>query len=107
FGAAASAAKLLGLSRSAVTHALGIAASMSAGIRVNFGSMTKPLHAGRAAENGVVAVELASRGFTAGDDPLDGEWGFFQVHGRGADLARIVSTLGKPYSIVEPGVSIK
>src|SRR5262245_2640800 len=107
FGAAASAAKLLKLSPAACAHALGIGASMSAGIRVNFGSMTKPLHAGRAAENGITAVELASRGFTAGDDPLDGEWGYFQVLGGGADLARIVSTLGRPYSIVEPGVSIK
>jgi 2-methylcitrate dehydratase PrpD len=107
FGAAASAAKLLQLGPAATTHALGIAASLSAGIRVNFGSMTKPLHAGRAAENGVTAVELASKGFTAGDDPLDGEWGFFQVHGGGADLARLVPALGKPYSIVEPGVSIK
>jgi 2-methylcitrate dehydratase PrpD len=107
FGAAASAAKLAKLSRAATAHALGIAASLSAGIRVNFGSMTKPLHAGRAAENGVTAVELASRGFTAGDDPLDGEWGFFQVHGGGADLARIVPVLGTPYSIVDPGVSIK
>ena len=78
FGAAASAAKLLKLSPAATAHALGIAASMSAGIRVNFGSMTKPLHAGRAAESGVTAVELASRGFTAGDDPLDGEWGYFR-----------------------------
>jgi 2-methylcitrate dehydratase PrpD len=107
FGAAASAARLLKLSRAATAHALGIAASLSAGIRVNFGSMTKPLHAGRAAENGVTAVELASRGFTAGDDPLDGEWGYLQVTAGGADLARIVSTLGKPHSIVDPGVSIK
>jgi 2-methylcitrate dehydratase PrpD len=107
FGAAASAAKLLKLPPPKIAHALGIAASMSSGIRVNFGSMTKPLHAGRAAENGVTAVELASRGFTAGDDPLDGEWGFFQVLGGGADLARIVPALGKPHSIIEPGVSIK
>ncbi len=107
FGAAASAAKLLKLSPAATAHALGIAASMSAGIRVNFGSMTKPLHAGRAAESGVTAVELASRGFTAGGDPLDGEWGYFQVLGGGADLPRLVSTLGTPHSIIEPGVSIK
>jgi 2-methylcitrate dehydratase PrpD len=107
FGAAASAARLLHLSPTATAHALGIAASMSAGIRVNFGSMTKPLHAGRAAENGVTAAELASRGFTAADDALDGEWGFFQVLGGGADVSRIVQTLGKPYSILEPGVSFK
>ena len=106
-GAAASAASLLDLDARATAHALGIAASMSAGIRVNFGSMTKPLHAGRAAENGVVAAELARRGFTAGDDPLDGEWGFFQVLGGGADTSRLIPALGKPFSIVEPGVSVK
>jgi len=107
FGAVASAARLLKLSPGQLAHALGIAASMSSGIRVNFGSMTKPLHAGRAAENGVTAAELASRGFTAGDEPLDGEWGFFQVLGGGADVARIVPMLGNPFSIVEPGVSVK
>ena len=107
FGAAASAAKLLKLAPTSVAHALGIAASMASGIRVNFGSMTKPLHAGRAAANGIVAAELASRGFTAGDDGLDGEWGFFRVFGGGADVARIVPALGQPPSIVDPGVSFK
>jgi 2-methylcitrate dehydratase PrpD len=107
FGGAASAAKLLKLTPAQTAHALGIAASMSSGIRVSFGSMTKPLHAGRAAENGVTAAELASRGFTAGDDALDGEWGFFRVFGGGADVARIAATLGKPYSIVDPGISFK
>src|SRR5205807_7755137 len=107
FGAAASAAHLMKLSPAQTAHALGIAASMSSGIRLNFGSMTKPLHAGRAAENGVTAAELASRGFTAGDDGLDGEWGFFQVMGGGADVSRIVPALGKPFSIVDPGVSVK
>ena len=47
------------------------------------------------------------RGFTGGDDGLDGQWGFFQVLGGGADLDRLVPVLGKPYSIVSPGVSIK
>src|SRR5262245_456766 len=107
FGAVAGAAKLLKLSAAQLPHALGIATSMSSGIRVNFGSMSKPLHAGRAAENGVTAAELASRGFTAGDEALDGEWGFFQVLGGGADLPRIMATLGRPFSIVDPGVSFK
>lgn len=107
FGAVASAARLLNLPAAKLRHALGIAASMSSGIRVNFGSMTKPLHAGRAAENGVTAAELASRGFTAGDEPLDGEWGFFQVLGGGADVPRIAPALGNPFSIVDPGVSVK
>src|SRR5262249_53503908 len=107
FGSTGAAARLLKLSAAQARHALGIGASMSAGIRVNFGSMTKPLHAGRAAENGITSVELASRGFTAGDDPLDGEWGYFQVLGGGADRARIVSALLRPYWLVEPDVWIR
>jgi 2-methylcitrate dehydratase PrpD len=107
FAATTGAAKLLKLQPGEVAHALGIAASMSSGIRVNFGSMTKPLHVGRAAENGVVAAGLAAGGFTAGADALDGEWGFFQVLGGGADVERIIPALGRPYSIVNPGVSFK
>ena len=109
FGAAATAAKLLGLDAGATAHAIAIAASLAGGIRVNFGTMTKPLHVGRAAQNGVIAAELASRGFTGGDDALDGPWGFFQVFsfGGGFDPARIVGVLGQPHSIVTPGVSIK
>ena len=86
---------------------LTIVSSLSSGIRVNFGSMTKPLHVGRAGENGVFAAELASRGFTGGDDGMDGQWGFFQVFGGGADLDRLVPIMGKPYTIVNPGVSVK
>lgn len=107
FGAAAAAAKLMHLPRAQVRHMLTIASSMSSGIRVNFGSMTKPLHSARAAENGVVAAELASRGFTGGDDGLDGQWGFFQVFGGGADLDRLIPVLGRPYTIVSPGSSFK
>jgi len=73
FGAMAAAAKLLKLDRAALAHAIGITASMSGGIRVSFGTMTKPLHVGRAAFNGVTAAELAAKGFTAGADALDGQ----------------------------------
>src|SRR6478752_4652709 len=109
FGAAVAAAKLLGLSAEQVSHTLAIAASSASGIRVSFGSMTKPLHVGRAAQNGVVAAELAARGFTGGRDALDPPWGFFQTfsHGGGYDRARIVGVLGNPHTIVSPGVSIK
>jgi len=107
FGAAAAAAKLMNLDEAQLRHMLTIASSMSSGIRVNFGSMTKPLHAARAAENGIVAAELASRGFTGGDEGLDGRWGFFQVFGTGVDLDRLVPVLGQPYTIVKPGVSFK
>jgi 2-methylcitrate dehydratase PrpD len=107
FGAAAATAKLLRLDAPAVSHTLAIASSLAAGIRVNFGSMTKPLHAGRAAQSGVFAAMLASKGFTGGDNGLDGEWGFFQVAGGGADQDRITNVLGRPFSIVKPGVSVK
>jgi 2-methylcitrate dehydratase PrpD len=109
FGAAVAAAKLLDLSAEQVAHVLAIAASSASGIRVSFGSMTKPLHVGRAAQNGVVAAELAARGFTGGKDALDPPWGFFQTfsHGGGYDRARIVGVLGNPHTIVSPGVSIK
>ena len=82
---------------------------MASGIRVNFGTMTKPLHVGRASQNGVIAAELAAKGFTGGHDALDPPWGFFQVFsfGDGFDADRIVGKLGNPYTIVSPGVSIK
>jgi 2-methylcitrate dehydratase PrpD len=107
FAGAAAAAKLMNLPAAQVRHMLTIASSMSSGVRVNFGSMTKPLHSARAAENGVVAAELASRGFTGGDDGLDGQWGFFQVFGGGVDLDRLIPVLGRPYTIVSPGSSFK
>jgi 2-methylcitrate dehydratase PrpD len=107
FAGAAATARLLKLDPARTAHAIGIAASLAAGLRVNFGSMTKPLHAARAAENGIVAATLASLGFTAGDDGLDGRWGYFQVMGGGAELHRLIGALGRPYAIVNPGVSVK
>ena len=109
FGAMVAAAKLMGLAPEALSHALAIASSMASGIRVNFGSMTKPLHVGRAAQNGVLAAELAQQGVTGGHDGLDPPWGFFQVfsHGEGFDVDRIAGKLGNPHTIVWPGVSIK
>ena len=107
FGAGVAAAKLLGLEADRLRHMLGITASMASGIRANFGTMTKPLHVGRAAQNGVSAALLAHGGFEADPDALDGPWGFFQVFGRGFDAERIAGKLGSPHTIVEPGVSIK
>jgi 2-methylcitrate dehydratase PrpD len=107
FGAAAAAGKLMKLNEAQLAHMLAITSSLSAGIRVNFGSMSKPLNAARASENGVFAAELASHGFTGGDFGLDGQWGFFQVLGNGADLDRLIGRLGNPWAIVSPGVSFK
>ncbi|WP_342362817.1 MmgE/PrpD family protein [Terrarubrum flagellatum] len=107
FGAATAAAHLLDLKGEALAHALGIAASFAAGIRCNFGTMTKPLHVGRAAENGVTAAILAGRGFTADPTSLDGPWGFFSVMGEGFDADKAKQGFGAPLTIENPGVSIK
>ncbi|MGH8600259.1 MAG: MmgE/PrpD family protein, partial [Burkholderiales bacterium] len=107
FGACAAAAKLLDLKGDQLAFALGIAASLAAGIRCNFGTMTKPLHVGRAAENGVTAALLAQRGFTADPASLDGRWGFMQVLGGGHSPEKVTAGLGNPLTIVSPGVSIK
>ena len=107
FGAYGAAAKLLGLKGDKLRGGFGIAASFAAGIRCNFGTMTKPLHVGRAAENGVTAALLAERGFTADPDALDGPWGFYAVQGGGVSQEKIAQGFGKTWTIVDPGVSIK
>lgn len=107
FGAYAAAAKLLRLTGAELRSGFGIAASFAAGIRCNFGTMTKPLHVGRAAENGVTAALLAARGFTADPDALDGPWGFYVVHGGGVSAEKVSQGFGKVWTIVDPGVSIK
>jgi len=76
FGATAASARLMGLDARQTAVALGIAASEAAGLKYNFGTMTKPLHVGKAAMNGVIAARLAARGFTARDDAIEGPQGF-------------------------------
>jgi 2-methylcitrate dehydratase PrpD len=76
FGATAAAARLMGLDAQQTAIAFGIAASEAAGLKYNFGTMTKPLHVGKAAMNGVIAARLAARGFTARDDAIEGPQGF-------------------------------
>jgi len=107
FGAAAAAARLLGLPPEATARALGIAASHAGGLRENFGTMMKPFHAGRAAESGVVAAELAQRGFSAAANILEAPRGFFRAAGGGHEPAAIRGLLGNPWAIAAPGVSIK
>jgi 2-methylcitrate dehydratase PrpD len=76
FGAAAACAHLLGLDEEQTAHALGIAATQAAGLKSQFGTMCKPLHAGKAAYNGLLAASLARRGFTSRTDALECEQGF-------------------------------
>ena len=107
FGAAAGVANLSGLPSAAAATALGIAGSLSAGLRENFGTMMKPFHAGRAAESGVLAAEFAGMGFTATPIVLEAGRGFFRAAGGGYDEAAILGRLGKPWTFADPGVSIK
>lgn len=107
FGAMAAAARILRLNEAQTRAALGIAASLAAGIRCNFGTMTKPLHVGRASENGVLAGLLAARGFTADADALDGRWGFPAVLAGGFSMEKVGQGFGRTWTIVDPGVSIK
>lgn len=79
-GAAAAGIRLRGLSIDQARHALGIAGSLAAGSRQNFGTMTKPLHAGVAAANGTLAVKLAAAGFTADRSQLEGPLGYLALH---------------------------
>ncbi len=84
FGAAAACSWLLGLDAPSFGNALGIAASSASGLKANFGTMTKPLHAGQAAERGLLAAKLAARGFTANSDALGARQGFAEAAGNGS-----------------------
>lgn len=107
FGATATAAKLLGLNEEQTRNALGIAVSMSSGVGVNHGTMGKPLQMGRAAENGITAAQLAFFGMDSHPEAFEGPRGFFYCFGGGYEPENIVGKFGKPYSIIDPGVSIK
>jgi 2-methylcitrate dehydratase PrpD len=81
FGAAAACARLLGLDGEATARALGIAGTEAAGLKSQFGTMCKPFHAGRAAQNGLLAARLAARGFSSRLDLVECEQGFALTHG--------------------------
>jgi len=108
-GAASASSKLLNLDTEKTRMAVGIAASMSSGLRENFGTMTKPFHAGHAARNGVESALLASRNFTASKNILEKELGFCNLftEKNEYDLEKITKNLGSPFSIISPGVGIK
>jgi 2-methylcitrate dehydratase PrpD len=109
FGSAAACSHLLGLSADRTAIALGLAATFSSGIKANFGTMTKPLHVGHAARNGMLAALLAADGFTASAGAFEHKQGFLNVfNGAGnynADI--ILKDWAEPWDIVSPGVAIK
>src|SRR5438046_3366993 len=81
FGAAAACAHLLGLDAEATARALGIAGTQAAGLKSQFGTMCKPFHAGKAAQNGLLAARLAARGFSSRADVVECVQGFGSTHG--------------------------
>jgi 2-methylcitrate dehydratase PrpD len=108
-GAAAAVSRLLGLDADAAGHALAIAASEASGLKENFGTMVKPLHAGLAARNGVHAGLLAKGGMTASALALDGPQGFLRaMDGEPQEPAgSAFADLGHRWEIVETGITVK
>ena len=101
FGAAAACAHLLGLDNRAVATALGIAGTQAAGLKSMFGTMCKPLHVGKAGESGVLAAELAARGFDSRTDVLECANGFIATHADGVRPLHQFSSGGGKYHIVD------
>jgi 2-methylcitrate dehydratase PrpD len=107
-GAAAACAFLRGLDAEKTAHAIALGASQSAGLVANFGTMTKPFHAGRAAHAGVIAARLAAAGFTASPDALEHALGFLAAVSPGGKADRTSPTrIGRDWHILSQGLSVK
>ena len=107
-GAAAAAARLFALDVEAAGHALAIAASEASGLKENFGTMVKPLHAGLAARNGIVAALLARAGMTASRAAIDGPQGFLAaMDSEEPSLDALAADLGTRWEIVDTGITVK
>jgi len=106
-GCAAAAARLLGLDLTQTRHALGIAASLASGLKENFGSMTKPFHAGHAAQNGVRAAQLAREGLTASDSALEGRQGYLAAFSGASPEAAALAGLGRRWELAASGIAVK
>lgn len=108
-GAAAAGARLLKLDARGAGHALGLATSMAAGFKNQFGTMAKPLHAGLAAKAGVLAAALAAEGMTASGEGLDGEWSVLSLMAgpEAEGFERCLRDLGNPLAIEAYGLVIK
>ena len=108
-GAAAACASLRKLDATRAAMAIALGASQSAGLMANFGTMTKPFHAGRAAHAGVMAARLAAAGFTAHLDALEHPQGFLSATSEHGEVDRTAepAALGKDWRILTEGLSIK
>lgn len=109
FGATAAAAKILGLDAVAIANALGVAASLCSGLIANFGTMTKPLHAGNAARNGVLSATLVSKGFTGEPTIFSTRMGIVDamcLPGE-CDMSKAVTKLTTSFHLVDHGIQVK
>lgn len=109
FGTVAAAAHLLQLDAARTTTALAIACSLASGIKANFGTMTKPLHIGHSARNGVFAVLLAEQGFEAAADAMEDAQGFLNVfNGPGSyTVDRMLDGWAEPLEIEAEDLGLK
>jgi 2-methylcitrate dehydratase PrpD len=107
-GTAAAASRLLRLPPDETAHALAIAASSASGLKENFGTMAKPLHAGLAARAGVVAGLLAKAGLSAATRAFEGAQGFlFAMDAERTDMDELVADLGTRWEILDTGITVK
>ena len=108
FGAAAAAAKLLNATEEQTVHALGHAGTQAAGLWefIVDGAMTKQLHPGKAAMNGVISALLAVKNFTGAKKILEGNRGFFRAMSEQFDASKVTEQLGKEHKIVENSFKI-
>src|SRR3989441_2588594 len=107
-GAAAAACRIFGLDAETTSHALAIAASEASGLKENFGTMVKPLHAGLAARNGVLAALLAKRGMTASARAIEGRQGFLAaMDSERRSIDGAAADLGARWEIIETGITVK
>jgi 2-methylcitrate dehydratase PrpD len=107
FGATAACAKLLRLDAAQIEMALGMTASMAGGVVCNFGTMTKPLHVGSGARNGVLAAKLAQSGYTANVRGIEAQNGLCQTFYRIAPDNAPIAELGQIYALATEGIRIK
>jgi 2-methylcitrate dehydratase PrpD len=107
-GAAAAASRVLALDAAFTGHALAIAMSAASGLKENFGTMVKPLHAGLAARSGLLAARLAEKGLTGSALALDGPQGFLRaMDSEGSGAGPALADLGARWEILETGITVK
>lgn len=102
-GAGAGCGRLLGLTGTQMVHAFGIAATQSAGMQQNRGTMCKSFHPGKAASNGILAATLAEGGFDSTGEILEGKKGFCRIYSVVTDEAAILAKLGESFAVTGNG----